>query len=194
VIYLIVKIFAYLACGLLIGIASGWLWRNVQAAARELALERQLMDVRGRLAPLETSLRACEERIGSLRGDLWSRDETVQLRNREIEGLERTCDELRAQLDAADQRLAEAVAEARRAAIAESAREPAHPTGTGTPQNAARVQALESALRAARAELEQSRAALAAEQRRMASLVRERQLQHAALQALEQRLQLVREQ
>jgi septal ring factor EnvC (AmiA/AmiB activator) len=194
VIYLILKIFAYLICGLAIGVAAGWLWRNVQAAAREHTLERQLMDSRGRLPPLETSLRTCEERLGGLRGELRSRDETLHLRNREIDGLEHTCAELRQSLEAADQRLADAVAAERRAARADAARLAAKAASEATPRDTARVRELESALKAAVAELEETRAALEAEQRCMAGLVRERELQHAALQAMEQRLEMAREQ
>jgi septal ring factor EnvC (AmiA/AmiB activator) len=193
VIYLIVKIFVYLVCALCIGFAAGWLWRNVQAAGREQTLDRQLMDARGRLPPLEASLRTAEERLGGLRGELRSRDETLHLRNREIEGLEHAHAELREQLAAADQRLADAVAAARRSASAEAARVAAKASADVAPRPSARVQELESALNTAGAELAQAREALAAEQRRMASLVRERELQHAALQALEQRLEMVRD-
>jgi len=173
VIYLIVKMIVYLLCALVLGAVAGWLWRNVQAAAREQTLERQVMDARGRLPPLEARLENAERQLAAARDVLAGRDETVRLRNREIEGLERTVLELQ-------RRLADAQVAAPRlgedAAVAPD-----------------RVAALEGALRAAGAELEQVRAALAAEQRRVEGLMRERDLQHASLRALEQRLKIAQE-
>jgi predicted nucleic acid-binding Zn-ribbon protein len=172
-IYLIVNMIVYLLCALALGIGAGWLWRNVQAAAREQALERQLMDVRGRLSPLEARVQTAERQLAVAQDELASRDETVRLRNREIEGLERVVRELQERLDAAAAPRAEdAVA------------------GAVPP---ARVAALEGALRRAGAELEQLRSAMAAEQRRVEGLLRERELQHASLKALEQRLKITQE-
>jgi chromosome segregation ATPase len=192
VIYLIVKMSVYLLGALALGAAGGWLWRNVQAAAREQTLERQLLDARGRLPPLESMLRTCEERLGGLRGELRSRDETLSLRNREIEGLEQVVAELRQQLADADRRVAAAM-DARTPAAPEAARVDGAAGGAIVAEQVARIESLESALRGANGELERARAELAEERRVMASLKRERELQHAALQALEQRLEMMRD-
>jgi uncharacterized protein HemX len=156
VIYLIMEMVLYLACALCLGVVAGWLWRNVQAAAVQDALERQLMDARSRLPPVEHALRSHEERLREMTLELAGRNETLSLRNREIEGLERVCADLRA--------------------LVEAQREVA---------DDGRVAALES-------DLELARAALVVERRRVEGLLRERDLQHAALRALEQRLELAK--
>jgi hypothetical protein len=100
-IYLIVEIIVYLLCALALGIGAGWLWRNVQAAAREQMLERQVLDVRGRLSGLESRSQAAERQLAVAQHELGDRDETLRLRNREIEALERLVRELEERLAAA---------------------------------------------------------------------------------------------
>jgi len=221
VIYLIGKIFAYLLCSLGLGIGAGWLWRNLQAAKREEALERQLLDVRSRLPQLENALRGSEDRLGGLRGALRERDETLAThieslaaRERALAEVERSNAELRERLaagrmaTAADSRPPAAAdgddlelhpgdpsearpwLEAERDAAAEA---PAAVAEAPAAVDHARIEELEAALSAAAAELAQARSALAAEQRRIDGLMRERELQNASLRALEQQLELVRE-
>jgi chromosome segregation ATPase len=182
VIYLIVKMFLYLACALALGVAGGWLLRNVQAAAREQSLERQLLDANGRLPSLESMLQTCEQRLGGLHDELRCRDETLSLRNREIESLEQTLAELRDQL---------ATANTPSGPVPELA--PDYAADLLMLKQTARLEVLETALQEANAELERAHAALAAHKRRLASLMRERALQQAALQALEQRLESTRD-
>lgn len=245
-IFLITKMFVYLLVSLGLGAAAGWLWRHQQAAAREAEMERQLMETRSRFPQVETALRTREQQIEGLLEEVHARDEALAEqtalateRDRTVATLERSCAELRQQLDSLqaaapvtadtgsddelelhpgdpaaqrspadavskpepdaepaepavqDQPAAPAEVAAAEAAAAEAAAEAAV-------AEAARVddgefQRLADALEDARQDLERARAALAAEQRRVAELTQERALQHRALAALEQQLEMVRD-
>lgn len=212
-IYLIGKIFVYLLLALGLGAAAGWLWRNLQAAGREAELERALMESRSRLPQMDTTLRAREERLERTLAELKTRDAALaeqqqQLaeRDRAIAELERACAELRqrqtgaasatpAQRDGGD-------------ALERHAGGPGGAADTGSTAmlaereavHAAAIEAAESEREALQAELSRTRtelervtAALAAEKRQVSELARERDLQHRSLKALEQQLDLARD-
>jgi chromosome segregation ATPase len=182
VIFLIAKIFVYLLVALGLGVAAGWLWRNLQAAGRETDIERSLMETRSRVPQLETALRARDERleaalaeIEALQADVAGQAGLLAERDSIIAKLERNCAELRERVDAG--------------AVAEAA--PADADAEAAADGARRD--LEMALAAVRDELERAQRTLTAEQRRVAELTRERELQRRSLDALEQQLDLARE-
>jgi chromosome segregation ATPase len=174
VIYLIAKIFVYLLLALGLGVAAGWLWRNLQGAGRETASERAVTESRGRRAP---SARRAQERLESVLAELRAREEQLahqaqllEVRDRTVAELERTCAEHKERLAAERARV-----------------EPAPAAADGDREE------LEGALTAAREELERLRRALAVETRQVEELSQERELQRRSLAALEQQLELARE-
>ncbi|MEM1436995.1 MAG: hypothetical protein AAGG11_23305 [Pseudomonadota bacterium] len=65
-IFLILKIFVYLALALLLGGAAGWLLRNFAAQQREEQAQRDLSDSRSKVPQLESQIRARDEKIRQL--------------------------------------------------------------------------------------------------------------------------------
>jgi len=164
VIYLVIRIFVYLLFALALGVAAGWLWRNREAAGHHGALERALMDSRARLPQMETALRASEARLDAVMAELEAREEELATRHERLTAERHRAEELER---------ACAVLEARLEAAAVASPPPEPQADPG--------------------ELERMRRALAAEQRRVEELGRERELQRGALAALEQQLELARE-
>ena len=62
-IYLILKIFVYLAFALALGGAAGWLLRQFTAQQREEQLQRDLADARSKVPQLESMIRARDEKL-----------------------------------------------------------------------------------------------------------------------------------
>lgn len=105
--FLVAKIFIYLLLALGLGAAAGWLWRNLQAVTREVALERQLIETRGRMPQLESAMRSREQQLQTALADLKARDEAiaeqqaaVAERDRLAAELARTAEDLRRRRDA----------------------------------------------------------------------------------------------
>lgn len=65
-IYLILKIFVYLALALMVGGAAGWLLRHFVAQKREEQLQLDLADSRTKVPQLESQIRARDEKIRQL--------------------------------------------------------------------------------------------------------------------------------
>lgn len=208
-IYLVGKIFVYLLLALGLGVAAGWLWRNLQAAGREAELERALMESRSRLPQMDTTLRAREERLERTQAELKTRDAALaeqqqQLaeRDRTIAELERACAELRQRLtddspsapaksDGGDELALHSGESGAASAAALAEREAVHAAAIEAAES--EREALQAELSRARTELERVTAALAAEKRQVSELARERDLQHQSLKALEQQLDLARD-
>lgn len=211
-IYLVGKIFVYLLLALGLGAAAGWLWRNLQAASREAELERALMESRSRLPQMDTTLRAREERLERTQAELRTRDAALaeqqqQLaeRDRAIAELERACEELRQRLPGdspsarakpdgggeSKQRSSGPGAADTASAATLAEREALHAAAIGAAES--EREALQTELSRTRTELERVTAALAAEKRQVSELARERDLQHQSLKALEQQLDLARD-
>jgi hypothetical protein len=74
VIFLVFKIFAYLAVALGLGAAGGWLLRNLVAMRQEEALNRQLIEARGRVPQLESQIRGLDEKAGRLTEKIREKD------------------------------------------------------------------------------------------------------------------------
>jgi len=70
VIYLVFKIFVYLALALGLGAAGGWLLRNLAATRQEETLNRQLIEARGRIPQLESRLRGQDEMTAKLKAQI----------------------------------------------------------------------------------------------------------------------------
>lgn len=204
-IYLIAKISVYLFCATGLGAAAGWLWRNLQAVDREVTLERQLVESRSRMPQLETTLRAREADLESVRADLKSRDEALAEQEAalaERDRLNREVERLRDALRHTEEAPAAAAPRGAQTDDEELTLHPGDPHADHVPAAAAAVPAepdqtavreLEAALTAARAELDRAQSALAREQRRVEELTRERELQNLSLRAIEQQLEIARE-
>lgn len=97
-IFLVFKIFVYLALALCLGAAGGWLLRNLAATRHEETLNRQLIEARGRVPQLESQLRGQgemtsqlkaqikekEAQVGELNQALKERDEALVQKEREV--------------------------------------------------------------------------------------------------------------
>jgi len=210
VIYLIAKIFVYLLFALGLGVAAGWLWRNLQAAGREASVERALMDARSRLPQMDTALRQSEQRLQAALVELRSREDelagqsdALAARDRAVADLERACAELRERQDAGDR--ADSGGQPRvednslelhpgdASAPAVAADAPLEPTSKVDPAVEEERRELQAALAATREELERAERALTSERRRVDELNQERELQKRSLEALEQQLEMARE-
>lgn len=186
-IYLIGKIFIYLLAALGVGAAAGWLWRNLQAVDRESALERQLMELRGRLPQMETALRKRDEQLDAANAELRAREEALSSQAElmaERDRLAAELERLRVQPAATGDALPVDILDSGSSdspALAEDASAPA-----GSAAAAAEVAEIREAL-------ERANRALQVERRRVEELSRERELQNRALQALEQQLDMARD-
>lgn len=207
-IYLAGKIFFYLVLALGLGAAAGWLWRNLQAVNREVALERQLVESRSRMPQLETAVRSREQQLEAARADLEARDQAMSEHETLVAERDRLAAELARTREAAlRHREAEPPSPEPVPAASADATLALHPGDpAGTPAEPApgidhgEREALEQALAETRAELaeaqqslERANRALAGEQRRVQELTRERELQSLSLKALEQQLEMARE-
>lgn len=76
-IYLVFKIFVYLAFALGLGAAGGWLLRNLAATRQEEALNRQLIEARGRIPQLESRLRGQDELATTLKTQIKEKEAQV---------------------------------------------------------------------------------------------------------------------
>ncbi|MDZ7668345.1 MAG: hypothetical protein U5Q16_02605 [Gammaproteobacteria bacterium] len=191
-IYLIGKIFVYLLLALGVGAAAGWLWRNLQAVDRESALERQLMELRGRLPQMETALRKRDEQLDAAHGELRAREEAsagLAELTAERDRLAAELERLRAQPAAAGDTATGEILDSDLGETPASAEDASAATNVAAAANVAAA----TELTEVREALERANKALQAEQRRVEELSRERELQNRALQALEQQLEMARD-
>ncbi len=73
-IYLILKIFAYLLLAVIMGFGAGWLTRNILAQKREEELGRTVTEARARVPQFESLMRTRDEQVQRLRDELAERD------------------------------------------------------------------------------------------------------------------------
>lgn len=97
-IYLIMKMFVYLAVALAAGFGAGWLTRNLVAVKKEEELQRTLSDTKSRLPQFESLMRSRDEqsktlrqevkekdaRIGELHEQMGIQDRTLRAKDREL--------------------------------------------------------------------------------------------------------------
>jgi chromosome segregation ATPase len=74
VIYLILKMLAYLLLAMLAGGGAGWLLRHLAAGKQEEDMQRTLADARARVPQFESLIRSRDEQINRLREDLKEKD------------------------------------------------------------------------------------------------------------------------
>jgi uncharacterized protein HemX len=86
VIYLILKIFIYLALALGVGFGAGWLTRNIAGAKREEALQKTVMEARGRVPQFESLMRTRDEQVQRLRDELSGKDSRIAELSAEVHG------------------------------------------------------------------------------------------------------------
>ena len=71
--FLILKMFAYLVLAAAIGLGAGWLLRNLQAQQREEQARRSVTDAKSKLPQLESLLRGRDDQITKLKGEIKER-------------------------------------------------------------------------------------------------------------------------
>lgn len=212
-IYLILKMFVYLLVALGLGAAAGWLWRNREAVAREDRLERLLVDARSRVPQMDTTLRARDDRIAVLERELAARDEALEEQARQLAERDSALESLKRTAPPIPVR---GVSGARSAPIDSDTPDDELTLHSGDPNDstplpvprdlansedsltdddpASRAGAeLAARLEETRRQLDDRQRELAAEQRKVAELTRERELQARSLRALEQQLEFARE-
>ena len=202
-IYLALEIIAYLITALGLGVASGWLLRNLVAQRQEAELGREMGQLRRGTEALEAHIRAGEERSEVLRAQVRDRDARLSALLEAVKSQEDLLDQRERRIVDLESRLAREmpVAQATNAgglpggAAGRPAGGPAGRPASGealvglaTPDDGwtTRVGELQ-------AELERAERALETERRRVAELQRERALQLNILKALHQQLEMARE-
>jgi chromosome segregation ATPase len=103
--YLITQIAAYLAAALAIGFATGWLMRRSAANDDHAVMQRQLVEIKGRIPHLETGVRNREQQIARLKEEIEATSgkidgvtHSLQERERTIGDRDRTISLLRSEL------------------------------------------------------------------------------------------------
>ena len=76
-IYLIMKMFVYLAVALLAGFGAGWLMRNLMAGKKEEEMQRTLSETKSRLPQFESLMRSRDEQMKTLRQELKDKDARI---------------------------------------------------------------------------------------------------------------------
>jgi hypothetical protein len=74
VIYLILKMFVYLALAVLAGFGAGWLIRNLTAAKKEEELQRTLSETKARVPQFESLMRSRDDQMKTLRQEIKDKD------------------------------------------------------------------------------------------------------------------------
>ncbi len=198
-IYLALEIIAYLIAALGLGVASGWLLRNLVAQRQEAELGREMGQLRRGTEALEAHIRAGEERSEVLRAQVRDRDARLSALLEAVKSQEDLLDQRERRIVELESRLAREmpVAQATNAdglpggPAGRPAGRPASGealVGLPTPDDGRTTQVAEL-----QAELERAERALETERRRVAELQRERALQLNILKALHQQLEMARE-
>jgi len=160
VIFLILKIFAYLLLALLAGTGAGWILRHLAAGRQEEDMQRTLADARARVPQFESLIRARDEQISRLKEDLRDKDARINGLVVEIRDAENALKE---------------------------------PTAASSGNLDGTIADLEKRLAQKAMDYERLARDLEVEQRRVAELERERELQNKSLRVLHQQLELERE-
>jgi len=74
VIYLIMKMFIYLAVAVAAGFGAGWLTRNLTAARKEDELQRTLSETKSLVPQFESLMRSRDDQVSSLRKEVQDKD------------------------------------------------------------------------------------------------------------------------
>ena len=212
--FLITKMFVYLVLAGGIGVAAGWLLRNLQAQQSEEASRRSVADAKSKVPQLESLLRGRDEQIAKLKDEIKERRQEAKALADEIKAAEKNLLEQRREtnkwkqsaeskvplgvdgFDAEDDTTDGLIAELSKEitdlkaqlAASESAPAPSAADHLDAELDASRLhnRELERALEKAEAALKHERATIV-------ELERERELQNKSLQVLHQQLDLERD-
>lgn len=105
-IYLIMKMFVYLAVALLAGFGAGWLMRNLMAGKKEDEMQRTLSETKARLPQFESLMRSRDEQMKTLRQELKDKDARIGELHEEMGVQDKTLKEKDRDLRNAQSRLA----------------------------------------------------------------------------------------
>ncbi|MDH3642949.1 MAG: hypothetical protein OES38_12685, partial [Gammaproteobacteria bacterium] len=105
-IYLILKMFVYLAIALLAGFGAGWLTRNLMAAKKEDELHRTVSETKSRMPQFESLMRTRDEQMKTLRQELKDKDARIGELHEEVDAQDKTLKEKDRDLKNANNRLA----------------------------------------------------------------------------------------
>ena len=212
-IYLVMKMFIYLAVAVGTGFGAGWLTRNLDAKNKEEELQRTLTETKARLPQFETLMRSRDEQLKTLRAEVKDKDARIGELYAQVGNQAQTLKQTNRQLNNAQHQLA-AIGEDAGVSESESAPSeldtelsevdmtPGQTDGGGDVAAASsameevlrtEVHELESRLRQTAGEHDRLNKALEHEKRKVAELQRERELQNRSLQVLHQQLELAEE-
>lgn len=105
-IYLIMKMFVYLAVALLAGFGAGWLTRNLMAAKKEDELHRTVSETKSRVPQFESLMRTRDEQMKTLRQELKEKDARIGELHEEMDAQDKTLKDKDRELKSANNRLA----------------------------------------------------------------------------------------
>jgi chromosome segregation ATPase len=106
VIYLIMKMFVYLAVALVAGFGAGWLGRNLKASKSEEEMQRTLSETKSRVPQFESLMRTRDEQMKALRQEVKDKDARIGELHTEMGMQEKTLKEKDRELRRAQSRLA----------------------------------------------------------------------------------------
>ncbi|MCZ6708817.1 MAG: hypothetical protein O7B25_00475 [Gammaproteobacteria bacterium] len=221
-IYLVMKMFIYLAVALGAGFGAGWLTRNLNAEKSEEQLKRTLTETKARLPQFESLMRSRDQQLKTLHEEVKHKEARIGELHAQVDNQEKTLKQTNRQLKNAQRRLAtigegaDALESQAAASRADDTLSEVDMTG-GQPLDYASVDAdggssdvaaassameevlrsevheLESRLRQTVVEQDRLSKALGQEKRMVAELRRERELQNRSLLVLHQQLELADE-
>ena len=105
-IYLIMKMFIYLAVALAAGFGAGWLARNLMAGRKEDELQRTLSETRSKLPQFESLMRSRDEQLTTTRQEVKDKDARIGELHEEMGAQDKALRESDRQLKNAHNRLA----------------------------------------------------------------------------------------
>ena len=220
-IYLVMKMFIYLAVAVGTGFGAGWLTRNLDAKNKEEELQRTLTETKARLPQFETLMRSRDEQLKTLRAEVKDKDARIGELHGQVDNQAKLFTQTKQQLKNAQHQLAATGGDADAPESASTASELDSELSEvdisgGQPLDYASVNAdvggdvagsssameevlrsevhdLESRLRQTSADQDRLSKALEQEKRAVAELRGERELQNRSLQVLHQQLELAGE-
>lgn len=209
-IYLVMKMFVYLAVAVGTGFGAGWLTRNLDAKNKEEELQRTLTETKARLPQFESLMRSRDEQLKSLGAEVKDKDARIGELHGQVDNQAKLFTQTKQQLKNAQHQLA--ATDGHAGASASTASEldtelsevdaSVNADGGGDVAGSSsameevlrsEVHELESRLRQTSADQDRLSKALEQEKRAVAELRGERELQNRSLQVLHQQLELAGE-
>ncbi len=202
--YLLLQMFVYLVLAMGIGAAAGWLYRNLQAQRQEEEAARAVNDARSKVPRLESLLRGRDEQVDKLKGQYKQKaaalkdcQEELREIGTKLKSSERDAVRWQKKAEALEDRQAlpgEGIIEGDEelAKLKNEVKVLRSALATAVEQNGAADEAqlrkVENRWRSAESQLQAALADVAASERKISELERERELHHKSLKVLSRQL------